>query len=88
VVSALAATLAAPNRAALNALAPEQREREDAARLARQRPALRVTAELALVGVLRDVSGKSGGEWVMKCLKELVRIARIEPSYTSIFSLL
>lgn len=54
-------------------MAPEQREKEDTARLTRQRPVLRVSAELALVGVIRDAPNRAGGEWVMKVLKDLVR---------------
>jgi regulator of nonsense transcripts 2 len=73
VVSSLAAVLAPPSRAALSAMAPEQREKDDAARLSRQRPVLRVCSELALVGIIRDSPGKSGGEWVMKVIKDLVR---------------
>lgn len=64
--------LAAPSRAALNALAPEQREKEEAARITRQRPLIRIACELALVGVLSDSPGRSGGEWIMKVVRELV----------------
>ncbi|PCH43529.1 ARM repeat-containing protein [Wolfiporia cocos MD-104 SS10] len=71
-VSALTAALAPPQRAALSALNPEQREKEDAARISRQRPALRVSAELALVGIIRDAPNRSGGEWVMRTMKELL----------------
>jgi regulator of nonsense transcripts 2 len=56
----------------LSTLAPEQREKDDAARVTRQRPILRVCAELALVGIIRDTPSRSGGEWIMKVLKELV----------------
>jgi len=62
------------NKAALAAMAPEQREKEDAARVARQRPVIRVCAELALVGVIRDAPSRSGGEWIMKALRDLVRL--------------
>lgn len=71
-VSALSAALAPPSRAILSALAPEQREKEDSARISRQRPILRVCAELALVGIIKDAPGRSGGEWVMKTLKDLL----------------
>ena len=57
-------------------MAPEQREKEETARVARQRPVLRVCAELALVGVIRDAPSRSGGEWIMKVLRELVRFFR------------
>lgn len=72
VVAALAAVLAPPARAALAAMAPEQREKEDATRVSRQRPVLRVCSELALVGIIHDGPKRSGGEWVMKTLKDLV----------------
>ena len=39
-------------------MAPEQQEKEDAARVARQRPVIRVCAELALVGVIRDAPSR------------------------------
>ncbi|KAJ7680426.1 ARM repeat-containing protein [Mycena polygramma] len=72
IVSSLASALAAPSRAALAALAPEQREKDDTFRVTRQRPVLRVCSELALVGIIRDGPGRSGGEWIMKVLKELL----------------
>ena len=68
----LSAALAAPSRASLATLPPEQREKEDSARIGRQRPILRVCSELALVGIVRDAPDRSGGEWIMKVLKELV----------------
>jgi regulator of nonsense transcripts 2 len=64
--------ISAPNRASLSAMGPEQREKEDTVRVARQRPILRVCSELALVGVIQDSPSRSGGEWVMRALKELV----------------
>ncbi|THH19959.1 hypothetical protein EW146_g1328, partial [Bondarzewia mesenterica] len=45
---------------------------EEGARVVRQRPVLRVCAELALVGIIEDGPGRSGGEWVMRALKELL----------------
>ncbi|KAI0360874.1 ARM repeat-containing protein [Trametes cingulata] len=71
-ISSLSTSLAAPSRAALAALSPEQREKEDAARVSRQRPVLRVCAELALVGIIRDAPDRSGGEWIMKAVKDLL----------------
>lgn len=76
-MSALAAALAAPSRASLAALPPEQREKEDTARITKQRPVLRVCSELALVGIIRESPDRSGGEWIMKALKELVRCVRL-----------
>nr|GAT56787.1 nonsense-mediated mRNA decay factor [Mycena chlorophos] len=71
-VSALGSALAAPSRASLAALPQEQREKEDAARISRQRPILRICAELALVGIIRDGPNRSGGEWIMKIVKDLL----------------
>ncbi|KAH9929303.1 ARM repeat-containing protein, partial [Amylocystis lapponica] len=71
-VPSLSAALAPPPRAVISALLPEQREKEDAARVSRQRPVLRVCAELALVGIIKDGPGRSGGEWIMKAVKELL----------------
>lgn len=53
-------------------MATEQREKEESARISRQRPVLRVCSELALVGIIRDSPGRSGGEWIMKAVRELV----------------
>ncbi|KAI8994050.1 ARM repeat-containing protein [Trametes punicea] len=71
-ISALSTSLAPPSRATLASLSPEQREKEDSARVSRQRPVLRVCAELALVGVIRDAPDRSGGEWIMKALRDLL----------------
>ncbi|EIW82813.1 ARM repeat-containing protein [Coniophora puteana RWD-64-598 SS2] len=68
----LGGVLAPPNKAALSALPQDQREKEDSVRLSRQRPVLRVCAELALVGIIRDGPGRSGGEWIMKAVKDLL----------------
>lgn len=76
-VSSLSAALAAPSRAALAALSPEQREKEDAARISRQRPVLRVSAELALVGIIKDAPDRSGGEWIMKVMRDLVSLPNV-----------
>lgn len=72
-MDSLSTALAVPSRTSLASLPPEQREKEDTTRVARQRPILRVCSELALVGIIRDAPGRSGGEWMMKILKELVR---------------
>jgi len=73
-VTSLSAALAAPSRTSLASLPPEQREKEDSARVARQRPILRVCSELVLVGIIKDAPDRSGGEWIMKVLKELVSL--------------
>ncbi|KAG6886162.1 hypothetical protein C0993_000680 [Termitomyces sp. T159_Od127] len=69
---ALSSAISAPNRAVLNALTTEQREKEENSRVIRQRPVVRVCSELALVGVIKDGQGKSGGEWMMRAMKELL----------------
>ncbi|PPQ79942.1 hypothetical protein CVT25_003014 [Psilocybe cyanescens] len=71
-VSHLSAAISAPSRASLATLTPEQREKEDSSRVARQRPIIRVCSELALVGIIKDAPDRSGAEWVMKAVKELL----------------
>ncbi|KAJ7587199.1 ARM repeat-containing protein [Mycena floridula] len=70
-VPLLGTALSAPARSTLSTV-PEQREREDSTRVSRQRPVLRVCSELALVGIIRDTPTRSGGEWIMKVIKELL----------------
>lgn len=65
-------TVAAAPTAVSSQISAELKEKEDSARVARQRPVLRVCAESALVGIIRDGPGRSGGEWMMKALKDLV----------------
>jgi len=67
-------------------MAPEQREKEEAARVVRQRPLIRVCAELALVGVIRDGPSRSGGEWTMKVLRDLVRFLLLHMQSRCIWS--
>ncbi|KAJ2779089.1 mRNA decay protein [Coemansia javaensis] len=50
-----------PSIAALAAMLPEQREREEQARLARQRVALRALAEMYLAGLLWGIDAQPGG---------------------------
>lgn len=68
--------LSPPPRVAHGSAPPvptEVQERETAARVVRQRPLLRVCAELAMVGIIGDGNtGRSGGEWIMRSLKDLV----------------
>jgi len=66
--------LAPPNRAKDAAANTPAREREDAERVIKQKAALRLCAELALVSVIQDAPGRSGGEWIIKTVKGLVRI--------------
>ena len=76
IVPLLQQGLSPPPRVAPGSAPPvpaEVQERETAARLARQRPLLRVCAELAMVGIIGDGNtARSGGEWIMKSLKDLV----------------
>jgi len=80
-LTSLLATLAPPSRASLAALSAEQRDKEESARIVRQRPALRVSSELALVGILRDGPNRSGAETIMKTLKDLVRRVTLPMCY-------
>ncbi|KAF6760250.1 transcription factor [Ephemerocybe angulata] len=61
-----------PAKGSLSSLSPEQKEKEDSARVTRQRPIVRICAELALVGIIRDAPARSGGEWMMKAMKDLL----------------
>jgi regulator of nonsense transcripts 2 len=67
----LVQSLAAPPRNTPPNPNAELQEKEVASRISRQRPILRVSAELALVGIIGSDT-KSGGEWVMKLTKDLV----------------
>ena len=87
-IVALAGALVPTNKAALATMAPEQREKEEAVRVARQRPTIRVCAELALVGVIRDGPSRSGGEWIMKVLRDLVRLLPDANALHLIYSLI
>ncbi|KAF8967853.1 armadillo-type protein [Flammula alnicola] len=71
-VNNLSLAISAPSRASLASLTPEQREKDDSARVTRQRPMVRVSSELALVGIIKDAPDRSGGEWIMKALKDLL----------------
>lgn len=73
-MASITTILAAPNRAALAAMAPEQRDKEDLTRISRQRPVIKVASELALVGIIKDAPNRSGGEYIMKTVKELVNV--------------
>ncbi|KAF5393301.1 hypothetical protein D9757_000666 [Collybiopsis confluens] len=71
-ISSLSTALSVPSRASLANLTQEQRDKDDSARVIRQRPVLRTCSELALVGIIRDDPSRSGGEWIMKVLKEML----------------
>ncbi|KAG8901047.1 hypothetical protein FRB99_005589 [Tulasnella sp. 403] len=71
-LSGLAQGLIPPSKQALASLSQEQREKDESARVLRQRPLLRVYIELALVGILQDAPGRSGGETIYKTIKDLL----------------
>jgi regulator of nonsense transcripts 2 len=79
--------LAPPTRTPGTALAPDLKEKEDSARVARQRPCLRIASELAMVGVITDVPGRSGGEWIMKVLKDLVGYLLLYEAFIHLYQL-
>lgn len=79
---------AAANGPTAAQISAEQKEKEDSIRVTRQRPVLRVCAELALVGIIRDAPSRSGGEWVMKTLKDLVSVISLLVTHETIVSLL
>ncbi|KAH7108193.1 ARM repeat-containing protein [Auriculariales sp. MPI-PUGE-AT-0066] len=60
------------NRAKDASTNTQARDKEDAERVTRQKAALRLCAELALVGVIQDAPGRSGGEWIIKSVKGLL----------------
>ncbi|WFD30650.1 mRNA decay protein [Malassezia sp. CBS 17886] len=78
---AVATQLAPANRAALQELPAEQREKEENARIARQRVLVRSAAELALTGIVRgagdgddrsSLDGASGHDWLFRRLRDLL----------------
>ncbi|KZT57798.1 ARM repeat-containing protein [Calocera cornea HHB12733] len=73
-LASLLAILAPPPKAvAAPAQTSDQKEKEDSARISRQRPVLRICAELAMVGIWRSDDGaRSGGEGVIKVLRDLL----------------
>ncbi|KAG9058049.1 hypothetical protein FS842_002010 [Serendipita sp. 407] len=81
-VEMLAQALSPPPRNAVTTqnVNLDLQEKEVAARITRQRPVLRVSCELALVGIIGKNSAsisassesKSGGEWIMKVTKDLL----------------
>lgn len=68
----LLASLRPPNKAAIAALSNEQREKEEMARITRQRTALRILGELEAVGVVRGGDDQADGEQTLAVLRDLV----------------
>ncbi|SPO27701.1 related to NMD2 - Nonsense-mediated mRNA decay protein 2 [Ustilago trichophora] len=70
--NALEQGLVPPNKALYQSLTAEQKEREEAARVARQKPLLRVAAELALVEAIGHSQHDTGATWLFNLLKNLL----------------
>ncbi|PWY98311.1 ARM repeat-containing protein [Testicularia cyperi] len=70
--AALSQALAPPSRTHYANIPQDQKERDEAARVARQRPLLRVTAELALVEVVGHTRDQPGSLWLYQVVKELL----------------
>ncbi|EOR01018.1 hypothetical protein E3P92_01876 [Wallemia ichthyophaga] len=72
-ISLLSSSLSPPSKSQLAALSPEQRDKEEAARINKQRPILRVAGELYLVGLIPDSPSKDGPKnWLFVKLKDLL----------------
>ena len=69
---ALEQALAPPSKTQYQNTATEQKERDEAARIARQKPLLRVTAELALVEAIGVSSDNTGTAWLFALLRNLL----------------
>ncbi|KAJ1022534.1 hypothetical protein NDA16_003523 [Ustilago loliicola] len=70
--TALEQALAPSSKTAYQNATAEQRERDEAARVARQKPLLRVTAELALVEAIGISNDNKGSTWLFALLKNLL----------------
>lgn len=73
-IAALQASLQAPSKASLSALPPEQRDKEENARILRQRSLLRIYSELELVGIVTTQSLEIG-EATYTVFKDLVSLS-------------
>jgi regulator of nonsense transcripts 2 len=72
-VSQLQASLQAPSKAVLAAMSQEQREKDEASRITRQRGLLRVFAELELVGIVKPEKNAQTGDATFAIFRDLVR---------------
>lgn len=70
--TALEQALAPSSKSAYQNATAEQKERDEAARVARQKPLLRVTAELALVDAIGISNENKGSSWLFALLKNLL----------------
>ncbi|SNX86027.1 related to NMD2 - Nonsense-mediated mRNA decay protein 2 [Melanopsichium pennsylvanicum] len=70
--NALEQALAPASKNALQSSTAEQKERDEAARVSRQKPLLRVTAELALVEAVGHSQDNTGAPWLLNLLKNLL----------------
>ena len=68
----LATSLSPPNRTALQTAPQDQRERDETARVARQKTLLRITAELALVQLVGHTKEQDSTSWLFQLVKELL----------------
>lgn len=69
---ALEQALAPASKTVYQNATAEQKERDEAARVARQKPLLRVTAELALVEAIGTSNDNKGAAWLYTLLKNLL----------------
>ncbi|CDR87348.1 related to NMD2-Nonsense-mediated mRNA decay protein 2 [Sporisorium scitamineum] len=70
--TALEQVLAPANKTQNQNIASEQRERDEAARIARQKPLLRVAAELALVDAIGLSQDNCGASWLFALIRNLL----------------
>lgn len=88
-----------PQRSVLQALSVEQRERDEATRVARQRILLRVSAEIALVEITHlekgkgkqeedDSAGTPGQQWLYQVLRDLLASDREHTNVPLLLTLL
>ena len=86
--TALEQALLPPSRALYQNATAEQKERDEAARVARQKPLLRVTAELALVDAVGHSHQDLGASWLFNLLKNLVATDKEHANVPLVISIL
>ncbi len=81
--------LAPPSKTLYQSATAEQKERDEAARVARQKPLLRVTAELALVDALGHTrDAPTGSDWLFSIIKALLATDKDHANVPLLISLL
>ncbi|CBQ73954.1 related to NMD2-Nonsense-mediated mRNA decay protein 2 [Sporisorium reilianum SRZ2] len=70
--TALEQALAPPTKTQNQNISTEQKERDEAARIARQKPLLRVSAELALVEAIGTSHDNAGASWLYALIRNLL----------------